>query len=219
MLPKLRFALVLLAVFASGMALSAQRPDDLSRISFVNQTGYDIRHLFYSPGDSDQWGPDILGSRGWLRDGEVLSFFVHHPERRNYFDFLAIDASGDAFGIPAVEVEEGRETFVSIGLEHFEQAGVDWPVAELVLTNTSSDDIWYLFISPSRSNIWGVDILDDETLFSRGDSLLVLLPVGDFVPAWDVLGLDENNGTLYRSIELAERGGNWFIDLGESDRK
>ena len=66
-----RFTAVVLALFITGFAFGIET-SDLNRITFKNDTGYDILYLFFSPGDSDLWGADILGTTRTLDDGEVL---------------------------------------------------------------------------------------------------------------------------------------------------
>jgi hypothetical protein len=215
-----RILLACLIALIPAAALAARNPDELDRVSFSNRTGYRIVHLFYSPEDSELWGPDILASKGALADGEVLSFFVHHPDQSIRFDFLALDSSGDGYLIPGVEISRDRPAFVPIGLEHFDRSvRGSIELTELIITNASDDDIWYLFISPADSLVWGIDILDDETIFATGDSFAVRLPSAANGSSFDLLGMDENNGTLYRSITISNRREEWFIDITEADRR
>ena len=50
--------------------------DYLNRVTFINNTGADILYIFLSPGDSSEWGFDILGSERVLEDKNLLSFFI-----------------------------------------------------------------------------------------------------------------------------------------------
>lgn len=59
-----------LALFA--LPALAVDPANLSRITFENRTGGDIRYLCLSPGDSDYWGTDIL-----VYDDEIMRYDVH----------------------------------------------------------------------------------------------------------------------------------------------
>ena len=93
-----RFAAILLALLAAGLAFGIET-SDLNRITFENETGYDIYYLFFSPGDSDYWGADILGTTRTLDDGEAVGFYIYYPDAANDFDFLAIDEDGDAYVI------------------------------------------------------------------------------------------------------------------------
>ncbi len=205
--------LLLLAAVAFGFD-----PGELNRVSFSNQTGYDIEYLFFSPADSDWWGPDILGSRRVLADGQIISFYVHYPEARNRFSVFAIDEAGDAYFLSEVEISDGQEALVEITLELYDPHGYDdLYFSELIITNATEADIWYLFLSPSDSTMWGVDILDDETIFARGDSFSILVPSGSDPVIYDLLGLDEHIRTMYRQVSISRNQDEWFVDISESD--
>ena len=52
-------AALVLACAASAFAFN---PDELNKITFQNTTGTKIEMIFLSPGDSEYWGPDIIGA-------------------------------------------------------------------------------------------------------------------------------------------------------------
>ena len=71
----LRAALVAAVIFVSS-SVTALDASELNRVTIVNRTGYDFIYVFFSPGDSDHWGPDILGTSRTLDDGRKASFYV-----------------------------------------------------------------------------------------------------------------------------------------------
>ena len=48
--------------------------DYLNLITFDNMTGQTIEFIFLSPGDSEYWGAEILGSERVLEDDDSLGF-------------------------------------------------------------------------------------------------------------------------------------------------
>lgn len=194
--------------------ITAVEPDELGRISFSNQTGYDILYVFYSPGDSELWGPDIIGSNSLLYTGDTLSYYVHFPESSGQFDFLAIDAAGDAYVIENFTVRDGEPALVEFNLRDYRRDGYDDLVfSQLIITNASQSDIFYLFLSPSDSTMWGIDILNDETLFVQGDSFSLLLPTERRGTSFDLLALDESNTSMYQQLQISSQKDEWFVDI------
>lgn len=194
-------------------------PGELNRITVSNSTGFELRYLFYSPVDSKNWGPDLLSQDGGLVDGGRLRFYIHYPGLESSFSFLAVDEDLDVYRIDRFPVSNGREAYLDIRLEHHLGPDEDLEFRELVLTNSSRSDIWYMFFSPSDSITWGVDILDDESVFIAGDSRRLILPaVGDFTP-YDLLAIDQDNGSLYTRLRLNEDSDTWNVEISEADRQ
>ena len=69
-----RILLVLFVVvlFTSPAWADTFDPDWLNLITFTNSTGRTIEFIFLSPGDSEYWGPEILGSERVLPDDESI---------------------------------------------------------------------------------------------------------------------------------------------------
>ncbi|TVQ23514.1 MAG: hypothetical protein EA382_09785 [Spirochaetaceae bacterium] len=167
----------------------------LNRVTFVNRTGYDFVYLFFSPGDSEYWGPDILGATRTLNNGERLSFFISYPDRSNTFDFMAIDVDGDAYIIWDYVIRDGRESVIEITFDLFDGA---YDLASLALVNLRNDtgyDMYYVFFSPGDSDMWGVDMLDATTILGTGEALSLFVPVAG-PTRYDFMGVDED-GDVY----------------------
>jgi hypothetical protein len=58
--------------------------------------GYEIIYLFFSPSDSEHWGPDVLPSTVTLSDGKTHSFLVP-VDGVITFNVRAIDEDGDSY--------------------------------------------------------------------------------------------------------------------------
>ena len=210
---------ITVALFALVVATAAFgiNPDNLNRVTFVNNTGYDIWYLFLSPGDSEYWGADILGTSRTLDDGDKLGFYIHYPDYANEFDLMAIDEDGDAYFIYGFEISDDRAATIEITLADYD-GGYEMPdLAEVELTNDSGYDMWYVFFSPGDSAMWGVDMLDDETILFDGESLSIYVPVSRQPTPFDFQGIDEDEDIYMFSVEVSNRQDyySWMIELSD----
>lgn len=197
-------AVAALALLVASAAFGIN-PDNLNRVTFVNHTGYDIWYLFFSPEDSEYWGADILGTTRTLDDGEKLTFYIHYPEYSNAFDFMAIDLDGDAYLIWDYVISDDRAAMIEITLADYD-GGFDMPdLAEVELTNVTGYDMWYVFFSPGDSSMWGVDMLDEETILSDGETLSLYVPVSRSATRYDFQGVDEDEDVYEFWMELSNR--------------
>ena len=191
---------------------------EMSRVTLENHSGFNMRHVFISPGDSEEWGADILSSAGgdeFLYAGGKLHVYVHFQHTHPSFDIWTIDEDFDSYVIR--DVQARGNLYIAVGREHHEPATGKPAFTELILTNASDKDIWFLFFSPDNSEVWGADILTHEGVFEAGNSIRVVLPSED--GQYDLLGLTETGDNYYRSLSMPEPGTSTFIDITEADRR
>lgn len=211
-----RFFLLVIVGVVTAASLWAINPGNLNSVTFYNNTGFDIWYLFFSPGDSNQWGADILGSTRTLDDGEEVGFFVHYPDRCNQFDFMAIDEDGDAYFIWDYQICDGREEFIEITLADYEPGeAVQLDFAEVSLMNDTPYDMYYVFVSPSDSQMWGIDMLDEFTILEPDDVLSLAIPVSKSQTLFDILAVDEDADRYVFRIELNNQQSSyrWAIEM------
>lgn len=212
---RLGLATVALAAVAT-VQLQAFEPSGLNQVTFVNRTGYEMHHIFFSPSDSDYWGTDFLGGQRVLADREEVRFFVAYPEECASFDFLSIDEDSDTYSSMGFELcDDAPRTFI-IDMELF-AGGIEAPeFTELQFENTLDSEIYFLFVSPSDSEIWGVDVLDSQSIFAPGESVDVSVLPGD-EGRFDIMAVDADMEIYTFSIEVEETGRYEFL-IEESDR-
>ncbi|HET6486123.1 MAG TPA: hypothetical protein VFH83_06870 [Spirochaetia bacterium] len=184
-------AVVLMALGAA--AAFAFSSDELNKITFVNSTGSDIETLFLSPGDSDHWGPDIIGADSVLANGDSLGFYVHYPETSFKFDIMASDTDGNTFEVYDYKLTDGKEAKITFTKKNLNTSKPDFTFATLTITNKSSHELDYLFISPEDSNAWGVDLLNEDTTLSQGDSEKVMVPIGNAKVTYNLMAADDSD--------------------------
>lgn len=215
-----RLILIMFSVLLLGGPLFAFNPDKLNSISFYNNTGFDIWHLFFSPGESGVWGADILGSTQTLLNGQEREFYLHYPGRCGTFDFMAIDDEGDAYYIWDFDICDGDDAFFEITLDNYDPTGsVDFGFAEVRLQNDTPYEMYFVFFSPGDSEVLGIDMLDSETTLAPGDALSLLVPVTASAPAslYDVHAVDEElDDYAFRvEVDASSDSVSWSIEMSD----
>ncbi len=207
----------LVATLLAG-SLAAMNPEELNSITFYNDSGFDILYLFFSPGDSDEWGADILGSTRSLDNGQEIDFYLHYPEQCNTFDFMAIDEDGDTYFVWDYEICDGKPGSIEISLDHYDPNGTGrFSFAEVTLTNDTPYEMYFVFFSPSDSEMWGVDMLDARTILGPDDQLSLAVPVSDSTVSYDVLAVDEDTDDYSFRVELnsSRQAYTWPIEMSD----
>ena len=196
-------AVVLMLLVSTGAVFGVD-PANLNRLTIANDTGFDILYLFVSPGDSDLWGADILGTTRTLDDGEELTFFVHYPDRSNDFDVLAIDVDGDAYLIEDYTVTDGTPASLGIGFDTYQGSYDLDQFGQVDLINDTGYDMWYIFFSPGDSQMWGIDMLGGTAILETGETLSLFVQVSSDADQYDFLGVDEDEDLYSFSVELSD---------------
>ena len=78
------------------------------RITLKNSTGYEVRELFVSPADSEDWGSDYLVNTT-LDDGD--SFIITLPKplsEERIYDIMCVDIEDDRYCQFEVAITEGK---------------------------------------------------------------------------------------------------------------
>ena len=191
-------------VLAIPATVSAIDPDNLNSGAFGNRTGADIYYLYVSPGDSELWGTDILGSERVLDDGDTLEFFIHYPDQCNDFDIMAVDGFDVAYIVNDFEICDGSEASVSFTSDDALSTPPEFELMQLELTNNTGYEILYLFVSPEDSNMWGVDQMDSETTLDEGDTISLGLSFNATDIRYDVHAVDVDGDTYTFQVDLAD---------------
>ncbi|MCK5201443.1 MAG: hypothetical protein KAR21_23980, partial [Spirochaetales bacterium] len=174
---------------------STFNPDWLNRVVFLNETVNNIEYIFISPGDSDFWGPEILGSERVLESRDNLGFYIFYPDDCNDFNILAIDSIGEALFIYDYTICDGTEENIVFSKKDMAEEEPHFDFMTLDIYNEIKTEIYYIFVSPADSNMYGVDLLDEVTTILPGDYLSLLVPIGDDEVDYDVMAVDEYNDT------------------------
>ncbi|MBI9099273.1 MAG: hypothetical protein JEY91_12380 [Spirochaetaceae bacterium] len=190
---KMRSLVILILVCLPLSGLFSFEPDYLNRVTFVNKTGADIWYVFLSPGDSGEWGFDILGSERVLEAKSSLSFYVLYPDSENNFDIMAIDEDGNTFILYDELFSDDSEIRIVITESALDDENPEMGFVEVEFENQTDYEMMYVFVSPSDSNMWGVDMMDDEQTLGSYETLSLLAPSGEETISYDVMAVDEDN--------------------------
>ncbi|NCN05542.1 MAG: hypothetical protein GW949_07915 [Spirochaetales bacterium] len=174
-------------------------PQELNRVTLVNETGLELTRFYWSPtyqGTREPvWGPNVLTLKKSLAYGQALSFYIHYPDTCGLFDFLAFDSQGNGYSMRSFQVCNREEGLILLEPRHrvsaellpkFEEISVEF-------INDSPIEIWFLFLSPQSFSLWGFDVLSDGSVLGPGDRVEIIVPykVGDQKgQLYDLLAVD-----------------------------
>jgi hypothetical protein len=202
----------------SAASVSAFNPDELNKITFQNTTGGKIEMIFLSPGDSQFWGPDIIGADYFLKNGATIGYYVHYPDKSFKFDIMATDDNGNKFEVRDFQMTDGSEASVKITSRSLNSAAPDFALATVHIDNNTGHEVQYLFVSPSDSDAWGVDLLDEETTVADGDTHSFVLAVGKDKVKYNLMAVDDNNDEYQFNMTIdpkAKKEFTWAIEPGD----
>jgi hypothetical protein len=213
----MRRALLAALAFAavSTEAAFAFDPNELNKITFDNTTGTKIDMIFLSPGDSKFWGPDIIGADNILKDGGCIGCYVHYPNMSFRFDIMATDDKGNKFEVRDFRMTDGKEARVTLTPKSLNRTAPDFTLATVHIDNNTGHEIQYLFVSPSDSDAWGVDLLDEETTVAEGDSHSFVLAVGKDKVKYNLMRVNENDDEYQFNLTIdpkANKEFTWTIE-------
>ena len=213
---KILVAFILAAACAT--AAFAFNPDELNKITFQNSTGGKIEMIFLSPGDSDFWGPDIVGADYFLEDGGTLGYYVHYPESTFTFDIMATDDKGNRFELRDLTLTDGKEQTVTLTKKSLDKTAPDFNLVTVHVLNSTGKEVQYLFISPNDSDAWGADLLDENTTLADGKTHSIVIPVGKGKVKYNLMAVDENNAEYTFDVTIDPRKGDEFdVSVETSD--
>ncbi len=207
-------------ILAGTAALSAQS-EYYNLIEFRNKTGRDIYYLFFSPGDSEWWGPDVLGDTRTLDAGESVEFFISYPEYSAEFDFMAVDEDGNVFELYDMEINDDSEARIVINdsyiTDYWDLDDLESELITLEINNDTGFEIYYLFISPSDSESYGIDFMDSETTLPADEAISVLLFKSNAEIDYDIQAVDEDDDTYSFSLTLDPDLDNQYTEVTIDD--
>jgi hypothetical protein len=170
-------------------------------VTLVNDTSQTVCYVLISPTTSDAWGEDWLGPTEVIEPGGQRDFSVE----TGAWDALAADCDGNEIASEfGVYVEEDITWTLSSSLGG-PVAGGSAPV---LLENTSSYEICWVYISPTTSDVWGADWLGADTI-PAGTSYTFYADQGD----WDLHAASCDGETLDMQfgIPIDAEGITWTI--------
>lgn len=79
-----------------------------SVIKIINRSDWDIHHLYLSPVDVDEWGPDQLGNE-IIASGEIFTLYGIECD---VYDIMIVDEDGDECVIEAEDLCDDEAKWV-----------------------------------------------------------------------------------------------------------
>ena len=126
-------------------------------------------------------------------------------------------SGGSAFMMFDYEICDGTQAVVPVTSADMSSDAPDLDLAEVTIINELNYVIHYLFFSPADSIMWGVDQLDESTSLNPGDSVTLLLPVGDELVGYDVQAIDEDQDTYTFQVQVDNSEDSYWVAVEPSD--
>lgn len=190
-------------------------------VEFSNNTREDIIYLFFSPADSEYWGPDVLGDSRTLSSKESIEFYISYPNETDSFDFMAIDKLGNVYEIYEESITDEYAAQIVINkTSKSDEIDLDSLEEELIgleIYNETDVELYYLFMSPSDSEMYGIDFMDSVTTLQPGASVSVLLFNSNAEVEYDIQGMDVEDNTFSFSLTLDPDLEFQYVDITMDD--
>jgi hypothetical protein len=197
-------------------------PQELNRITFVNETGHSLYRLFWAPSyQSDthfQWGNNLIPYGKTLNQGEISRFFVHYPESCTFLDFWAIDHRGNQYISSRIQVCNQEEQVVFLEPTHRIQRTIDFEEVLVDFIHDGQVEVWFLFLSPQSFGMWGADVLGDTLLLGPGQQRRFAFPrlrrsdIGLFL---DVMAVDSRDRVYIKKVSINSDSPRHIIHFSE----
>lgn len=201
----------LVVAFAGGSTAEAAKR---ASVKIVNKSQWAIHHLYLSPTDETEWGPDQL------RDATVDSgeAFTLTDIACSDYDVKLVDEDGDECVIEDVDLCGGKEVWqvtsaALLACQGFGEAaaapkGGSTRHATVKIVNTSHFQLDHFFLSPSRSNEWGPDQLGEDVIESGGSFTLTDIACN----VYDVKIVDEDDDVcVVAGVDLCRDNSMWQV--------
>lgn len=213
----------LLFLLLGAAALHAEFDwEDLNTIAFTNTLRTEVTELFFSPADSQYWGPEILGPSRPIAPGETRSFYIHYPEQCGVFDFMAIDKNGNVYKVMEFEICDEHTAAVDLEPEQkrewIERDEFLRRMVLLEIRNRSGTDLYTVFLSPADSALFGIDYLDYNSRLAPGEVLQLRIHAEELEHRYDLLALDQEGGAFAFTLKIPARLDKQYVAVEPEDR-
>lgn len=214
---KILLTAILLAVLSAAAAFAFD-PNGLNKITFQNSTGTRILMIFLSPGDSKHWGPQIIRADYGIKNGGSTGYYVNYARKATTFNIMATDDKGNEFELRDFNVTDRKEQTITLTKNSLNSDAPNFTLATLEVENNTGHELKYLFLSPSDSETWGADLLEEESTLSDGDSQKIVFPLGMEKVRYNLMATDENDAEYVFNVTINPAKGKEFtvsIDAGD----
>ena len=143
-------------------------------IEIFNNTGYTVYYVYISPSSSSNWGADRLGSEV-LYTGDTVKVSSLDISSRTPYDIMLVDEDNDTYTMSNLTLRANQR--IEFRLSDIDDTSPLFTASNsfITLINNTGYTIFYVYVSPSSSNNWGIDLLGEDVLLT-GNSVRVPLP-------------------------------------------
>lgn len=178
-------ALLFVTSIACGGGSGGKSGGGSNDITFtvVNKSPEEICYVLISPSESDSWGDDQLGENDTIQSGDRMTFSMP----KDTYDVRVENCDEAAM---ATAWEESTNTTITVG-----KSGAD---VGLTVINDSSEEVCYIFISPSNGDDWGDDWMGDMESLPPGGYRVFYVRANTY----DLMAADCDDNTLIEEYEV-----------------
>ena len=114
---------------------------------------------------------------------------------------MAIGEDGGTFIIWDYEICDGSEELIEFVRKDLVE---DAPELDFVNVHIQNETIsvYYIFLSPSDSDMWGIDYLDEYTILETEEYVSFLFPASGEAIEYDLMAIDEDGDAYQFSFEI-----------------
>jgi len=174
------------------------REQTVPGINIINNTGYVVHYLFFSPSSSDTWGSDRLGP-GVLRNNEAFNISSALLNVSSNYDIRLVDKDGDSYTKKNVRIYLNQNinfTFSDLDPKPQSPNASNSNSASFRIVNKTGYTIYFAYVSPVTSRSWDEDILGRDVL-PNGQTFNVRLPTPLSVRNRYDIRLKDSEGDTY----------------------
>ncbi|MFW3146759.1 MAG: hypothetical protein ACMUIE_08115 [Thermoplasmatota archaeon] len=187
--------------------------NDLASVTFTNYLEWSIYYLFISPSDTDYYGGDVIDTTGAITMSPYDSLLLYMLPGE--YDVLILDEDFDVW-TGTYTVADGSEIIFSEFNLDYEEYGFSDQLIFIDIYVETAASVEYLFLSPTDSDSWGVDLLGIWNLYTD-DVLSVTLLEYDNPVDYDLLAVFDDGTQVTMSVEAVDGGEFYLVDTSAGD--
>jgi len=170
----------------------------------LNNTGYTGYYLYIRPAGTGNWGSDRLG-RSILENRQSFTISSLPVSANNRYDIRLVDVDDDTYTKLNIAIEPNQGivfTFDDFDRGSSTQITQSNDGPPITIVNNTGYLVYFLYISPTTSDVWGEDRLASNQTIANGQSVSVNLPYPlNITDKYDIM-IEDLDGDTYTKYNV-----------------
>ncbi|KKK86277.1 hypothetical protein LCGC14_2764840, partial [marine sediment metagenome] len=111
---------------------------------------------------------------------------------------------------------DGEEEFIQFVKKDFRDEPPDFELVTIYISNDTIP-IYYLFISPEDSALWGSDFLDKDTILESDGYFSLLFPASEELTAYNLMAIDEDGDKYQFNFDVGVESDEYVFPIEVAD--